>query len=586
MRTLGVTALLITLTSPFTTALPLQVPLNPNSHPKNGTRGAVACESALCSRIGTGMIELGGSAADALVAATLCVGVVAMYHSGIGGGGFLLVRDPKRGMWETVDYLDPERSMYETVDYRETAPAAAHRDMYAGLEETASTVGGLAVAVPGEVRGLAAVHERWGKLPWTTVVMPAVMVARVGFEVNEDLVKYMDRVGGNASFLVSDPAWAEDFAPNGTLVKLGDVMTRKRYADTLQTIAIDGPEAFYQGRIAESIVNTTQSSNGILTLADMASYSIKTLPALSIPYGPYTLFSTSSPSSGAIALAILNTLRNFPPVPFQTDPSPALTTHRLTESLKFAYASRALLGDPAYLSPPPSALESHLLSPSHGNTTHALINDTSVLPLSYYAPHLFAAPTNPGTSHLVAIDRSGLTLSSTTTVNLLFGAQLMTPDTGVVLNNEMDDFSQPGRRNAFGYEPAPENYIAPGKRPLSSISPVIAERGGAVVLATGAAGGSRIVSATAETVWRVLGRGMGLEEAVRGARVHDQLIPRETLVEEGVEEGVVRGLRERGHNVTVVPVGLSAVHGVVRGRDGVFEAVGETRLMGSGGSVV
>lgn len=319
----------------------------------------------------------------------------------------------------------------------------------------------------------------------------------------------------------------------------------------------------------------------------MASYTVITRPALSLRYGAYSLFSTSSPSSGAIALAILNTLQHFPPTPFKSDPNPPLTAHRLTESLKFAYASRPLLGDPSFLShAPPSTLESHLLSPPHGALTHALINDTTVLPPTSYTPHLFTPPTNPGTSHLVTTDASGLTLSSTTTINLLFGATLLTPLTGIPLNNEMDDFSQPGRRNAFGYDPAPHNYISPGKRPLSSISPVIAERNGKMVLATGAAGGSRIVSATAETVWRVLGRGMGLEEAVRGGRVHDQLVPAETLVEEGVDKVVVEGLRSRGHNVTVVGVGLSAVHGVVRGEGGVFEAVGETRLKGSGGSVV
>lgn len=319
----------------------------------------------------------------------------------------------------------------------------------------------------------------------------------------------------------------------------------------------------------------------------MSTYTAITRPALFLRYGAYSLFSTSSPSSGAIALAILNTLQHFPPTPSQSDPNPPLTAHRLTESFKFAYASRPLLGDPSFLShSPPSTLESHLLSPRHGLLTHALINDTTVMPPTSYTPHPFSAPTNPGTSHLVTTDLTGLTLSSTTTINLLFGATLLDPLTGIPLNNEMDDFSQPGRRNAFGYDPAPHNYIAPGKRPLSSISPVIAERDGKMVLATGAAGGSRIVSATAETVWRVLGRGMGLEEAVRRGRVHDQLVPAETLVEEGVEGAVVEGLRERGHNVTVVAVGLSAVHAVVRGADGVFEAVGETRLKGSGGSVV
>ncbi|KAK3344418.1 gamma-glutamyltranspeptidase [Lasiosphaeria hispida] len=548
------------------------VPLRPQGlfqPPVNGTRGAVACESSICSRIGASMIEIGGTAADAMVASTLCVGVVGMYHSGIGGGGFILVRDTD--------------GQYEFIDYRETAPAAAHRDMYQN-DSTASTVGGLAVAVPGELRGLEYLHRKYGVLPWETVVRPAARVAREGFIVGEDLIRYMESVGGNNSFLVSDPVWAEDFAPKGRLVGLGETITRKRYANTLETIAIEGADTFYTGELAKSVLKAAQESGGILTHVDLEQYAIKVKKALSIDYRGYKLFTTQAPSSGPIMLNILNTMKNYPAEDVKNG---NLTTHRFVEAMKFAYGARQEFGDPDFIRNT-RYLQRQMLTEEKGHQIVSLIQDNQTQPLSVYDPKAIYTTAGAGTSHLVTADRFGMTVSSTTTINLLFGSRVMTPDTGIILNNEMDDFSQPGRRNSFGYDPSTANFIAPGKRPLSSMCPLIVENESdrSVFFTTGAAGGSRIISSTAFTAFNVLERGMSMYDAVAAPRPHDQLMPSQLLVEEGFDESVFESLRAKLHNVTWMGPKSSAVQAIMRLGNGTFDAVGETRQVNSGGSVV
>ncbi|KAK0651448.1 gamma-glutamyltranspeptidase [Cercophora newfieldiana] len=535
----------------------------------NGTKGAVASESSICSNIGVEIIGIGGTAADAMVATTLCVGVIGMYHSGIGGGGFMLVRDKK--------------GRYEVIDYRETAPAASDRDMYKD-KGNASTVGGLAVGIPGELRGLEYLHRNYGKLPWATVVKPAVRVARAGFLVNEDLVRYMDAVGGNTSFLVTDPVWAQEFALNGTLLGFGDLITRKRYADTLEEIARGGPSAFYEGKLAESMIDIIQKTGGIMTLDDLKQYKVKVKKALSIGYRGYKLFTTDAPSSGAVMLSMLNTMNQYP----QEDSKDTnLTYHRYVEAMKFSYGARAELGDPDFISHIKD-YEQQMLSVDKAKQIRNRILDNMTQPLEAYNPQLLYTVESPGTSHIVTADRSGMTVSSTTTVNLLFGSKVMTPDTGIILNNEMDDFSQPGKRNSFGFEPSPSNFIAPGKRPLSSICPVIVEFAGnrSVYFTTGAAGGSRIISATAQTVFGVLEAGYTMHDAVAHPRLHDQLMPATTLVEVGSDEGLFESLGAKRHNVTWQAPGQSAVQAIMRLWNGTFDAVGETRQVNSGGSIV
>ncbi len=332
---------------------------------------------------------------------------------------------------------------------------------------------------------------------------------------------------------------------------------------------------------AESMISFIQKMNGTMTLDDLREYSVEVKPPLNITFGKYRLFTTEAPSSGAVMFSIFKTMAQYPP----EDLADAnLTTHRFVEAMKFAYGARLQLGDPAFITNT-TAYQAHLLSDDTARIIRHRILDNTTQPLEAYDPLSLYLPSPHGTSHIVTADRSGLTVTSTTTINLLFGAQLLDPETGIILNNEMDDFSQPGRRNAFGFAPSPANFIRPRKRPLSSITPLIVEHAAdrSLALATGAAGGSRIISATAWVAWNVLARGVGLREAVAAPRLHHQLMPHILKVEEGFVQEEVAALVEKGHGVEWMSPGLSAVQGVARLADGRFEAVGEPRQRNSGG---
>ncbi|KAI0025062.1 gamma-glutamyltranspeptidase [Xylariomycetidae sp. FL0641] len=534
-----------------------------------GSRGAVASESKICSQIGIDLLALGGNAVDAWVGTQLCVGVIGMYHSGLGGGGFSLIRDGSDGN-------------YTVIDYREAAPAAAFEDMYRD-NVNGSIFGGLAAGVPGELRGLEFAHNKFGVLPWKTVVLPAADVARDGFPVTEDLVRYMAYgiafAGWN--FLVEDPSWALDFAPKGALLTLGETMYRKRYAETLEKIAEHGADIFYSGPMAEATIETLQQFNGTMTLTDLASYEATIREAINITYRGYQLFSSGSPSSGAVCLSMLKTMSAFSSL----DPSNTnLTLHRFDEAMRFAYGAHQALGDPAYLSSV-SELEQKMLSSEYASSIRERIRDNATQPVENYDPDKIYAPDSHGTSHVVAADGAGMAVSSTTTINLLFGNLLMVPATGVILNNEMNDFSIPGVPNAFGYAPSPANFVRPFKRPLSSVSPVIvaSPETGALLATLGAAGGSRITSSTAQVVFHLLDGGLSMRDAIQAPRFHDQLMPDEAVFEYTFDNATVQSMVEKGHNVSWVREGVSAVQGIRILEDGEFEAVGETRQRNSGG---
>ena len=512
-----------------------------------------------------------GNAVDAWIGTQLCVGVIGMYHSGIGGGGYALIRD--------------RDGSYTVIDYRESAPASAFEDMFRD-NYNGSVFGGLAAAVPGELRGLEHAHNQFGSLSWHSVVMPAARVASEGFLVTEDLLQYS--AGGVKSagwnFLEEDPSWAEDFAPHGTFVKLGDVMTRKRYGETLKKIAEHGAEAFYAGHIANTTIAAIQARNGTMALDDLANYEVVVREPINTTYHGYKLYSTGSPSSGAVCLGILKTMEGY------ASADANLTLHRLDEAMRFAYGARQSLGDPAYVDGI-SSLEEAMLDADAAEKIRTRILDNSTQPVSHYDPKRVYTTESHGTSHIVAADANGMAVSSTTTINLFFGNLLMVPETGIILNNEMDDFSVPGRRNQFGYEPAPANFIRPGKRPLSSINPVIAELPGsspgdgvrALFAVIGAAGGSRIVSSVAQVTWQLLERGAALRDAIAEPRFHDQLMPNQVLFEYAFDNATVAEMASRGHNVSWMRPGLSAVQGITVAPDGAFDAVGETRQSSSGG---
>ncbi|KAK2001865.1 gamma-glutamyltranspeptidase [Colletotrichum falcatum] len=532
-------------------------------NPQSGGLGAVASEAVECSKIGRDLIAQGGNAVDALVGTTFCVGTVGMYHSGIGGGGFAVVRDADGN--------------YESVDFREAAPAAAFQDMYKDNVE-GSVRGGLAVGVPSEVRGLEYIHNKYGVLPWKTVVTPAAQLATAGFRVSADLARAMN----GKSFLVEDPVWAEEFAPNGTPLQLGDTIYRKRYGATLAKIAEEGPDVFYAGPIAESIVATARATNGTLTLDDLASYKVVTRPSLSTSYRGHRLVSIGAPASGAVCLNTLKIMEQFDPA---ESADAKLGVHRFDEALRFAYGARTLLGDPDFVDGI-GPFEDTLLDEDTARDIRGRILDNQTHPVEWYNPHGTYASEGHGTSHIVTADRSGMATSLTTTVNLYFGAEIMDPLSGVILNNEMNDFSIPGVRNAFGFEPSPANFIRAHKRPLSSITPVIVEHpDGTLYAAVGAAGGSRILSSTAQVAWHVLEHGRTMKEALREPRLHDQLMPNVVTFEYPFDNDTVASMLEKGHRVKWVPEGSSAVQGIIFD-GGVFEAASEPRQKNSGAFTV
>ena len=311
--------------------------------------GAVASENKVCTQIGIDLLKAGGNAADAVcyplplccrtkltgmqaVGTTFCVGVIGMYHSGIGGGGMALVRS--------------SNGTYQAIDFRETAPAAAHMDMFKH-NVNASIRGGLASGVPGQLRGLEYIHTQYGALPWADIVHPSVDLARNGFVVSKDLVKALgiptthDRrraleLTYDNRFLTEDPAWAVDFAPNGTRLGLGDVMKRQRYANTLEEIAFTGTESFYNGKIAAETVMSVRKANGVMTMEDLAQYSVVARTPVEIDFHGHRVLACGEPASGAVTLSILKTVEGYDG--FNSPKDVNLSTHRLVEAMRFGYA--------------------------------------------------------------------------------------------------------------------------------------------------------------------------------------------------------------------------------------------------------
>ncbi|OOF93842.1 hypothetical protein ASPCADRAFT_209081 [Aspergillus carbonarius ITEM 5010] len=571
LSTLLLTVLVIQLPSVLTSPLDFATrQLARGDGLEDGKRGAVASESAICSRHGTDIITMGGNAADAMVATMLCVGVVGMYHSGIGGGGFMLVKTPD--------------GSFEFIDFRETAPAAAFEDMFNNYTN-AATIGGLASGVPGELRGLEYLHNKYGSLPWSTVVQPAIQTARDGWSVGQDLIRYMEAaVGDGEDFLSRDPTWALDFAPNGTRLGLGDTITRKRYAATLETIADQGPDAFYSGPIAKTMIDAVQAANGTMTLEDLAGYTVAIRNVSQIDYRGYQITSTTAPSSGIVAmnvLKVLGTYDNF----FGSD-TLNLSTHRMDEAIRFGYGLRTNLGDPSFLDDM-DKYQAMMLADSTIGEIRGNISDLQSQAVSAYDPKGLESLETPGTSHIATIDHSGLAISAITTINLLFGSQVMVPETGIIMNNEMDDFSIPNSSNSFGYISSEANFIRPGKRPLSSSTPaIVTHPNGTVFFVAGSAGGSRIITATIQNIIHAVDQGLSAAEALAQPRLHDQLIPNHVTFEYTYDNETVSFMAARGHNVTWVAPGQSTAHAIRVLPNGTFDAAGEPRQADSGGFAV
>jgi gamma-glutamyltranspeptidase/glutathione hydrolase len=529
-----------------------------------GTRGMVASEHALASEAGVEILQAGGNAVDAAVATAFAVCVVNPSSCGIGGGGFMLIHVAEQG--RTV-----------ALDYRETAPAAASPDMFVRDGIAVSELSlrdGLAVAVPGEVAGLTAVLARHGTLSLENVLAPAIRYAGEGFAVGDHLAHQIAR---SLETMRTRPALASIFLhADGTPVRVGEKLRQPELAETLRRIAAEGAPAYYSGDIADRIVRSVRAAGGILTRNDLANYRPRWRAPLRQHFGAYEILTMPLPSSAGILLQILGMLRHDDLA--SLGPNSPTYAHLLAEAMKHAFADRAqFYGDADHVSVPLAAL----LAPQNTARLRQRISAVRTHDNDSYGSSWQSGVhvDDAGTSHLSVIDDRGNAVACTTTINTPFGSMVVAERTGIVLNNEMDDFSaQPGVANVYGLVGSQANAVAAGKRPLSSMSPTLATRDGRAVLAVGGSGGPRIISATLQVLLNALVFDMDAAAAVGAPRLHAQWMPPVVAVESDFPEATAGALRRRGHDLRAVGP-LAAVQ-MARRRGNGFEGAADPRKGG------
>ncbi|PVU95007.1 hypothetical protein BB561_002135 [Smittium simulii] len=522
-----------------------------------GTRGAVATDERRCSNIGLEVLKEGGSAVDAAISSGICVGFLNSFASGIGGGGFMVIRTPE--------------GKSELIDFREEAPAAASELMFKE-NATFATVGGLSSGIPGEIRGYELAHKRYGRLSWKRLLEPTIKLARDGYAVGKMLAYNLNR---NEKLVNSTEGFKQVYlGEDGKPLKEGVIAKRVNLANTLQKIADEGADAFYKGDLAKKMVSWLKKTGGVITEKDFADYSAKIRKTSVFEYRGRKIITGTPPTSGSIVGFTYNIIEGYD---FKDESNKPTNVHRYIEALKFAYSQRTRIADPDYENITETL--SNQQNKEFAAATRKNITDDKTHPYEYYNPEYSVE--DGGTTHLSVLDKDGMAVSMTSTINLTFGSKNMDPVTGVIFNNEMDDFSTPGLKNAFGYSPSPKGYIKPGKRPLSSTSALIVENNGKPEIVLGASGGSRIITSTAQVLLNLLEFGNNLKEAVDYPRMHHQLLPNTLEVEPNFPNDIRSVLVSKGHDVKEVSVGQSVVQGIRALDCGVIHAVSDGRKFGA-----
>ncbi|BAP69415.1 gamma-glutamyltransferase [Kluyveromyces marxianus] len=536
---------------------------------KIGGKYAVASDLEICNNLTMNKIFLkypGSNAVDAAVTVALCIGMVNFFNSGIGGGGFSVISTKQ----EKVTY-----------DFREMAPQLSNKTMFNDKEDYASIIGGLAIAVPGELAGLYKMWEEHGsgKITWAEVLQPVIELGYEGWEIGEVLGASL---GAYQHFLTMNyEDWKFVFNHDGTIKKEGDWIRRPTLSKTLEVLAKNGSAApFYDPKsyLVKSMVSKIQQHGGIITAEDFAQYSVRREKPLTtlirhgwenMPDNDLTVLTSSGSSSGAALIAALKILDGFSSVTggdYLTE-----QTYQLVEAMKWLASARSRLGDYVHKDSLPSRIESILNDTWIKNAVNKIKENSQegefrTLPhWKDYNP-VYELNEPHGTAHFSVVDDQHNAVSLTTTVNLLFGSLVHDPVTGVIFNNEMDDFSIPGRSNSFGLAPSAYNFIEPGKRPLSSMVPtIILNELGLPDMVVGASGGSRISPSVLQVITRRYWYQMPLLEAIAYPRVHHQLLP-DVLEVESIPmlgKSLIKQLEEMGHFPKELP-SRSVVNGICR----------------------
>ncbi|GBQ70396.1 gamma-glutamyltranspeptidase [Ameyamaea chiangmaiensis NBRC 103196] len=501
--------------------------------PAEGQHGMVVSAHHLASEVGAKILAEGGNAVDAAVAVGYALAVVYPAAGNIGGGGFMTLRTPDGHAY--------------FVDFREHAPLAAsagmYQDAHGNVIPKLSTLGWKAVAIPGTVAGLDMVLKRWGKLPRATVMAPAIALARDGFVLEPGDVQLLH---------TSTQAFAQDryartifLRPDGSAFQAGDRLVQENLARSLEAVAKDGPDAFYHGPIAREIVRASTEGGGILQANDFTAYTPRVLAPITCTYRGFHIDTAPPPSGGGVAVCeILNILSGYNL--HDEGLYSAAAARQEIEAMRHAYSDRRDLGDPAFVRNPIA----HLTDPGYAASVRAAIPASGAVSSDSLAPGA-PQPEKHETTHYSIMDRSGYAVAVTYTLNGWFGAKVMGGTTGIFLNDEMDDFSsKPGAPNMFGIVGSVANAIAPGKTPLSSMSPTILSRDGKPVMVIGSPGGSRIPTITLAAILGVVDYGLDIQQAVDLPRIHEQWQPSQIEAEPGSLSTVVQtSLTEQGYQI-------------------------------------
>ncbi|TSD84834.1 gamma-glutamyltransferase [Mycobacterium sp. KBS0706] len=499
--------------------------------------GMVVSSQHLASDAGAEILRAGGNAVDAAVATGYAQAVTNPCCANIGGGGFMVIHLAK-----------DDRDTF--LNFRETAPAAATKAMYLDAAgnpvKGASLYGYLAVGVPGSVLGLDTALQRYGTLPREQVMAPAIKLAREGFTLTRGDTDILD---AGAKLLKQDPVAAKIFfRPDGSAFKPGDRLVQADLADTLEAIAKGGPDAFYKGAVAQKVEAAMKAGGGIMTAQDFAAYTVTETAPVTCSYRGYEFVSSPPPSSGGTTMCeILNILEGYDLKALGWHS--AAGVHLMVEAMRHAYMDRnTYLGDPAFVNNPLD----RLLSKDYAAQIRTRILPDKATPSKEVQPG--ATPhEKTETTHYSVVDKDGNAVSVTYTINGLFGAGVIAPGTGFLLNDEMDDFTiKPGVPNLFGLVQGEANAISPGKRPLSSMAPTLVTKDGEIVLVLGSPGGARIITITLQAALNMIDFGMAPQEAVDAPRIHHQWLPDEVFAEPyALSPDTVKLLEQMGHKVTV-----------------------------------
>lgn len=497
--------------------------------------GAVVAAHPLASEAGVAMLARGGNAIDAAVAASFVISVVRPQSTGLGGGGFMVTHSAKH-------------KRTEVFDFRERAPSKATAEFYSKLPAEATVNGPLAVATPGLVAGLFEVHSVSGRLPWKTVLEPAIKIAEEGFPIYQQLADALQR---RKEVLKSFPSSKKIFFRNDEPFTVGEKLIQSDLAKTLRRVAANGAGEFRNGETAKKIVSSIDKLGGILTMDDFKNYRVQRRLPVTGKFAGNTIVSMPPPSSGGVhVIEILNILRNDQETIKRAGFASFEHWHLMAEAMKRAFSDRAMfMGDPAFTMVPVA----RLTSLAHADSWRKTIDAKKAVPSSKLdVQNAVVLRESESTTHISVIDRDGNAVSTTQTINFTFGSCLVAEDTGIMLNDEMDDFSRSGNQpNVFGLVGTAANEIAPNKTPLSSMTPtMIFDPAGNLRLIVGSPGGPRIISATLQTIFNHLGLQMSAAESVHSPRIHHQWLPDKLYIEKkNAPASTLTALANAGHEL-------------------------------------